>query len=188
MSELIYSSTGLLISGRVPMSTNPFEDLLPLETCNLVPLDFVHSLDVVRWRNDPANALWFTTSHKFTVEGHEAWLVKARASKTDFNWMIEDKAGEPIGTIGLYNLDRSAGRVEIGRILIGNNKNRRGGYARAAIAALLQLCRISGISVVYLYVLPGNKKAIQLYRSLDFKVTESRLTTVRMEHLITSIL
>jgi RimJ/RimL family protein N-acetyltransferase len=166
------------------MSADPFERSLPLAAGRLVPLDFAYSHEIVRWRNDPTNAVWFTTSHTFTVEGHEAWLDKARASGTDFNWVIEDGEERPIGTIGLYNLDRPAGRVEIGRILIGDRGARRGGYARAAIAALLDLCRDVGIGEVYLYVLSNNRSAIQLYESLDFVVTEDGPTTVRMACLL----
>ena len=153
------------------------------ETCRLVPLNFEHTDAVIRWRNEPGIAKWFLTSHRFEAAGHEAWLSRARASDTDFNWAIEDSFGRPVGTVGVYHVDWSECTGEFGRLLIGEPSARGKGFAYEATGLALQAAREAGLSSIYLDVLSSNLPAYSLYTKIGFKLVRDNGNVRRLEFL-----
>ena len=148
-------------------------DVIAGPRCRLVPLSSRHTDDVVSWRNDPANARWFSAVHHFTRDGHEAWLARADESGTDFNWAIETVDGAPVGTIALYNVDWEGKRAEYGRVLVGEAAARGKGFGRAATSLVFEAAYRTGLDELYLVVKDDNAAAIRLYVSLGFERTGS---------------
>lgn len=136
--------------------------------CRLVPLDERHTDLVVAWRNAPDNARWFATQALFTVDGHRRWLAARRDSDTDFNWLIESAIGEPVGTVALYALDVASRSAEFGRLVIGDPRHRRLGFARTATTLAITLARKAGLLSLRLEVMPDNVAAIRLYEATGF--------------------
>ena len=145
--------------------------------CNLIPLGPQHTDSVVRWRNDPAIAKFFSTEHVFEASAHEAWLKRTLASNTDFNWVIEALDGKPVGTIGIYNVDWPSRQGEFGRLLIGEPAARSRGFAKAATHMCLAAAAAAGLRRLCLEVLTLNAAAYNLYRQVGF-VEQSRQPTI----------
>ena len=171
-----------MIQDRSGRPADLFDVKSPIAHGALEPLHVRHSADVVKWRNDPRNTVWFTTQHHFTVEGQQAWLSKVQASGVDYNWIIEDPHAKAIGTIGLYNIDTTAGQAEIGRILIGEESARGKGYAKAAVVEVMRLARAAGLPLVYLFVVETNQAALGLYAGLGFKPAGIQDGVIKMVH------
>ena len=140
---------------------------------------------VVAWRNDPAISKWFFSETKFTVDGHKNWLGKRLASDGDFNWIIEDERGAPIGTIAIYDIDWPNGIAEFGRIVIGEAEAKGKGYAREAIPLVTNAARKAGLYKLFLEVKSSNHRAIQLYLNSGFRKVSDQNGVVRMELLLT---
>lgn len=139
------------------------------EACTLSPMTPEHTADVVRWRNDPANARWFKSKAAISAEGHERWLAKTRSDPSDYNWVIRAPSGALVGAIGLYNIDWEAGQAEYGRLLVGSAEHRGKGHARAASRLVVEAARAAGLKRIWLEVYPQNHAAISLYERLGFE-------------------
>jgi RimJ/RimL family protein N-acetyltransferase len=150
--------------------------------CRLVPLDESHTAHVVAWRNDPGIARWFVTQARFSVEGHREWLEARRNSASDFNWFIESSGGEPLGTVAIYAVDPAARSAEFGRLLIGDPKQRRLGFARDATDLAIALAGKAGLLSLTLEVKSDNVAAIRLYEQTGFSVHLARDGLLLMRH------
>jgi RimJ/RimL family protein N-acetyltransferase len=146
----------------------------------LVPLGSEHTDLVVAWRNDAQNARWFLEGAQFTRDGHIAWLAKRVGSETDFNWIIEDSEG-PVGAIGLYDVDWTDRRAEIGRLVLGEPSARGKGYALEAVHLLAEAAQRAGLTMLFLKVKSDNESAIRLYLRTGFQTVSGRDGVDRME-------
>lgn len=73
---------------------------------------------IVRLRTDPQLGRYLhETSAK--VEDQVAWIHAYEDRPDDYYFIVEDgRSGDPLGAIGIYDIDREAGRAEWGRWLI----------------------------------------------------------------------
>jgi RimJ/RimL family protein N-acetyltransferase len=148
--------------------------VLSSSAVRLVPMATEHTDLVVKWRNDPQNARWFLDQTPFTAAGHAKWLANRARSDTDFNWVIESGDGHRVGAIGLYDIDWTERRAEIGRLVLGEPSARGKGYAFEAVRLVIQAAQSAGLSMVFLEVKSDNDPAIRLYlRSGFHKVSQS---------------
>ena len=65
-------------------------------------------------RNDPALTKYIPKVNG-TITTQEAWIAKQRLSNDDYFFIIENKYGEPIGTIGCYDINFKDSTCETGR-------------------------------------------------------------------------
>ncbi len=55
------------------------------------------------------------------IENQKNWIKSSFENENDFHFIIEDKNGNPYGTIALYNIDYEKGQAEWGRWIIKPN-------------------------------------------------------------------
>jgi RimJ/RimL family protein N-acetyltransferase len=131
-----------------------------------------HTDHVIQWRNDPLNAIWFRTENVFTKSGHESWLTAQVRKGTDFNWIIVDLKGSPVGALGIYNIDWGLRKAEFGRFVVDGAARGRG-IGCEAMKLALSLAKSSGLSEIYLTVRSTNINAINLYDKIGFQHTKT---------------
>jgi UDP-4-amino-4,6-dideoxy-N-acetyl-beta-L-altrosamine N-acetyltransferase len=129
------------------------------------PRESEHQL-LVTWRNESAQ--WFFSSTRIVLDGHLAWYARVEADPSQEFYVIEAE-GQPVGTVGLTDIDVHHHRAEYGRLLIAP-EFRRKGYGGAAMRALLN--RAFGkmeLHRVWGDVLSINNAALALDRKLGFQ-------------------
>lgn len=95
---------------------------------------------------------------------------------------VDSTSGEVVGHIELHSIDKENKTAVIGRVLIGNTKNRGKGMGKNMIKALLQKCFSEfGLKKVFLVVFDYNDSAIACYKKAGFKV-EKILKDIREFH------
>jgi len=127
---------------------------------------------LVVWRNNPLIWRWFFNKFPLSKTGQKDWFLNLNkdASKKLFVICLLEN-NDPIGTIGLDNIDFLNQSTEIGNILIGEQEYFGKGYGREAVTLLLNFCYWSlNMNRVYLEVIKENTKAVQLYEQCGFLV------------------
>ncbi len=110
--------------------------MLQGEKVLLRPLE-ERDLDLVAcWRNDPNNRRFFFTTSVIYPAGQKKWYEHLITDPNRFIFMIENKAGKPVGIVGLDKIDRRNQEAEAGPGLLDPNERGRG-YVEEAIELLL---------------------------------------------------
>ncbi len=126
------------------------------------------------WRNQAHIRKWFLHSEVITPEQHHRWYEQYWDRDDDFVFVIEETEtlGRPIGQAALYHADWAHGRVEFGRLMIGDAEAIGLGLATLSTTRLLSLAFIEwGLREVRLEVLSGNVAARAVYGRCGFEMT-----------------
>ncbi|WP_419961128.1 GNAT family N-acetyltransferase [Psychrobacillus sp. BM2] len=102
---------------------------------------------------------------------HERWFESKALSTTEKMWLIVSANNdEPIGTVGLKNLDYINSNVEI-FIYIGEKDYWGKGIGSQVISEIVDFAyNTLNFHKVYLYVFEYNKRAINMYEKIGFSV------------------
>jgi UDP-4-amino-4,6-dideoxy-N-acetyl-beta-L-altrosamine N-acetyltransferase len=131
---------------------------------------------LTKWRNDPAVYDCFYEHEPLSLAMQRRWFDAFLQKRDEKYWIAETLAeGEPIGAIGLLDIDWRNRRAELGRVLVAPGGGRRSGYGR-------ELCELAlryafdhlNLHRVQLDVFADNQAAVELYRQLGFR-EEGRL-------------
>jgi RimJ/RimL family protein N-acetyltransferase len=123
------------------------------------------AIQIVRWRNDPANARWFPKQPPWTVEGHQQWFTHAYQRDPSQNVYFVRRDGCPIGLVGM-TISKGSGELE--RMILGDKRLARGGYMRQGMR---QLMEAYGLAHYWLRVMPDNETTIRFHKRNGFTVT-----------------
>lgn len=125
---------------------------------------------IVAWRSDPANYRFFLDPRPITLEGHLAWFSRYLDDSTRFDFLIEDKAGNAVGTCGLSSID--SGSCEIS-YMVGATEARGKGYATEAVQALTEVAfRELDVKHVDARILAYNEASMRVAASVGFSEHE----------------
>lgn len=109
------------------------------------------------------------------MEGQGRWYERYCEDPGDATFVAVLKTGLPVGTVALYQIDRRAGRGEMGRVLNGEQTYRRRGIALEACSLCLSYAFDSlELDQVMLESYADNLAALRLYERLGF-VTEQHV-------------
>jgi len=136
----------------------------------LRPLEEMDAGRIVEWRNHPDVSSQMFSLRGPTLEEHQAWFQKyiGGTERKEFVICLLG-SGEPIGTIGLSNINMYHGTAEYG-ILIGSSACRGKGYAHEASRLILEYAfQGLGLQKIALRVFSDNNAAIQLYERAGFE-------------------
>ncbi len=138
---------------------------------------------IVRWYTDPDVRRWLHLSDRpdVTLESEKENLEKGRENPSNLGLFIETMQGQPIGTLGLINIDRDHGRCELG-ISIGEKEHWSQGYGSDAIrVALRHAFSELGLRRVWLITDKDNQRGIRCYQKCGFR-QEGLLRAHRLRH------
>jgi RimJ/RimL family protein N-acetyltransferase len=129
---------------------------------------------LTRWRAERRQ--WFLTQFEPTVDRTKRWLESAVVpDRTRVLFLVEDEAGEHVGTIGLLHLDQDP--IELDNILRGKRQGHRDLMYWGLVAAVAWLFEHHSADGTNLCVLSTNERAISLYGRLGFEpATRYQLT------------
>ncbi|AMK14727.1 GNAT family N-acetyltransferase [Methanobrevibacter olleyae] len=128
-----------------------------------------------KWLNDPKLNLSFGKSHDaWTLQRQEAYINDYNDSDDKFFFVIvSKKTKEAIGIGILYDISYVHGKSTMG-ILI-DEKYQSKGYGKEASKLLLEFAfNILNLNNMMLYAIEFNEKAIEMYKSIGFKVIGKR--------------
>lgn len=120
----------------------------------------------VRWINDPENNLYLHYDLPLEYDKTLNWfLSKNNQNRCD---CIIEYSDNPIGLIGLLNIDRTNLKAEF-YICIGENEYKGRGFAKKSSSLLIEYgFNELGLNKIYLNVDSNNVSACRLYNSLGF--------------------
>ncbi|MGB0388767.1 MAG: GNAT family N-acetyltransferase [Ardenticatenaceae bacterium] len=116
--------------------------------------------------------VWFPVSLEFV----KRWAEKTAAEgpKDDqFQWVIEDLAGNLVGTINTHDCDRRVGTFEYG-VAVREEHKRKGYAAEAILLVLRYFFEELHYQKVTAHVYSNNRPSIRLHETLHFQL-EGRL-------------
>jgi diamine N-acetyltransferase len=134
-----------------------------------------------QWENNPD--IWAVSGtlapfSRFVIEQYLTISHQDIYTSKELRLMIDLKNGnesfKSIGCIDLFDFDPKNKRAGIG-ILIGDNKERRKGYAAEAVEVVIDYCfNILDLHQVYCSVIADNQDSMALFRKLNFESTGTR--------------
>lgn len=110
------------------------------------------------------------------VHGDEAWTAETWRRKLDLDQTVVWRAvddGDDESMVGYIAVWRLLDRLEITDLVVDPDE-RRGGIGTAMLESVLAVARARGVRAVRLEVREDNRAAIELYRSLDFRIVDRR--------------
>lgn len=134
--------------------------------------------DVLLWENNPDNWHVTDTEVPFSLHGMHQLIEQQQQFRNSGQLRLiisHNDSKEALGTIDLYDADFKNGNAAVG-ILIARNEDRGKGYAREALALLIQYVK----SVFDFYNLTasiqeGNTSSIVLFEAAGFQQVGKRL-------------
>lgn len=128
----------------------------------------MHLKKTREWINNPEISIPFLFDRFVTEEEHERWFQRTILDTTQAIYAIYSKDKIHIGNIGLKNIDKINRKAELW-VYIGDLSERKKGYAKKAIAHLLEKAfDIFSLRKIYLHVRQDNISAISTYKSNNF--------------------
>ena len=126
---------------------------------------------LAKWRFSDRNYDFFYEFLPTTKEQNEKWIESVLNKKNEINLIAYEKeSGRPVGTISLIDIDSRNQKCEIGRVLIGNEDDRKKGYGMHLISLVLEYAFLHlNMRKVYLEVFAENASAVRFYEKSGFK-------------------
>ena len=140
------------------------------EVC-LRPISDSDTPNIVKWRNTDVVRNNLIDRNPITEEGHRAYLQRFIYTKERYQFIIyllQDGEESDIGSCFVKSIDYDNKKAEIG-IFIGEESARGKGYAKYAIAKLLDFCFTElHMEKIFLWVMDTNTVAKILYKKIGF--------------------
>jgi RimJ/RimL family protein N-acetyltransferase len=118
---------------------------------------------IVRWRNQSEIRRQFFDKSLISFSGQREWFKKLLADDRRQIYLARLKpGGEPIGIIGLYDMDRVNHKAELGSIIIGDRQMWNQGLASEMIGCLLDYAFTDlNMNRIYAYAVESNSGSIR---------------------------
>lgn len=120
-----------------------------------------------RWRMDERSRAMFRSTEKVPFAVHERFMERYFSEGNTDRWFVIEAEGAPVGTITLYGFSADGREAEWGRLVVDPDLRGRG-YARRALALVIEHARGLGVRRLRCEVLEGNDVAAGLYRQAGF--------------------
>ncbi|WP_337166034.1 GNAT family N-acetyltransferase [Vibrio fluvialis] len=135
------------------------------------------------WRNREDARIWFKSTAVLTESQHRAWFQMYTGRGDDLVWVVWVN-GKRVGQVSIYNIDKTVCEAEVGRFLASPDASGQG-YMYRACSLLIEHCRKNlELRRIYLEVLPGNERALRLYRGLGFSVKKEDDNVIFMDLML----
>ncbi|MBW7453477.1 GNAT family N-acetyltransferase [Paenibacillus sepulcri] len=148
-------------------------------------------LELIRqWRNQDHIRVNFIDQNIITTQQQNNWFRKYLKNDNDIMLLaFEKKQHIPVGTAGLYRINRIYNNAEFGRLMIGSKQLSGNGYGTEIVKGLCNFAGEElGLTNIYLQVLDGNENAKHIYQKIGFKHNgvnvENSLKLIQMELIL----
>lgn len=151
------------------------------KVCLRFPFD--DEMEIVRkWRNQDRVRKQFFNEKIIDKEAQQAWWAEHKRKQTDDHFMILTRDQRPVGFSSLYNFNSKTDRVEVGRLMIGDENDLDKGYMTNALELLIDYATTTiGMTWVYLNVKETNIAGIRCYTKVGFKEVSNSNGVITME-------
>ena len=146
--------------------------MLSNNKCNLRPLVLDDVTYLNKWNNDEdLNKYLGNGFYPVSIDTQKEWIknmIDCSKFSTNKRYMIETLDHEPIGLVGLYNINFINKNCEIG-IYIGEKEYQSKGYASNAIKLIIEYAKnYLNIFKVKAFVTKSNEKAVKFWTKIGF--------------------
>jgi len=132
-------------------------------------LEEAHLPVLAGWRSDGASYPYFHEYQPISLADQAAWFAAQRTNGHEMNFAVTTLDGGLVGTISLVNIDARNRRAELGRVFIGEERLRRGGFGREMTFLVLEYAFDHlNLHKVHCEVIADNAPARGLYRKFGF--------------------
>jgi diamine N-acetyltransferase len=135
-----------------------------------------------RWENDTENWLISNTQAPFSRFVLEQYIASAHQdiySAKQLRLIICDVNNATVGSIDLFDFDPANLRAGIG-ILIADKENRGKGFAKEALALLVNYCfEVLNLHQLYCNITAGNEQSIALFEKQGFELVGTKKQWIR---------
>lgn len=144
--------------------------LKPIQN-NFIELDYNLCFLLSKWRIE--NPTISTGTFQVTEERTKKWLTELVINRDDrIIFMIHGRNDEPLGHIGLSNVDFSNNSVELDSVLRGKKNILKGLMSQCVNTLIKFALKELGFSEIDLSVLSDNNHAVNFYKKLNFKIID----------------
>tara|TARA_X000001036_G_C20503445_1_gene734869 strand:+ start:304 stop:960 length:657 start_codon:yes stop_codon:yes gene_type:complete len=144
--------------------------LKPIQN-NFIELDYNLCFLLSKWRIE--NPTISTGTFQVTEERTKKWLTELVINRDDrIIFMIHGRNEEPLGHIGLSNVDFSNNSVELDSVLRGKKNILKGLMSQCVNTLIKFALKELGFSEIDLSVLSDNNHAVNFYKKLNFKIID----------------
>lgn len=135
---------------------------------------------IVRWRSDPALIQYSISTIPLNRAKHLEWFQHYINTRDRYDFLIiEKQSKQPVGIIGLRNLDSTTQSAEIS-ILIGDHPKQ--GFATESICALLTYAKQLKFKRIWAQVHNDNLISIHLFEKCNFQFIKQNSIWKYYEH------
>jgi diamine N-acetyltransferase len=121
------------------------------------------------WRSDGASYPFFHEFRPISLAAQAEWFAAQRGNDREMNFAVCGLDGALVGTISLMRIDRRNRRAELGRVLVGEERQRRIGLGREMTHLVLEYAfKHLNLHKVFCEVVEGNLAARELYTRFGF--------------------
>ncbi len=133
-------------------------------------IEEAHLPVIAGWRSDAAAYPYFHEFHPISLADQKAWFDGQRGDPREINFAVATLDGMLVGTISLVHIDGRNRRAELGRVLIGKEDLRRGGFGREMTYLALDYAFAHlNVHKVVCEVIAENAPARRLYEKFGFQ-------------------
>ena len=134
----------------------------------LAPLRYEHLALTLAWRNHEDTRNMFRNSQYISEDVHKLWFASYLLNSSDIMFILLDR-GNPVGQLGIYNINHSLKSAEVGRF-ISSMAIRGSGKMQNAIQSLIAFCDKTLLLIeLSLEVKETNHVAIHIYQKTGFR-------------------
>ncbi|MCL3781698.1 N-acetyltransferase [Prolixibacteraceae bacterium JC049] len=158
--------------------------LLSNEKVMLRPVEPEDLEILYRWEND--SNIWhvsntLTPFSRFIIAEYIKSSAQDIYTTKQLRLMIENHNGETVGTIDLFDFDPFHLRAGVG-ILIQGEKNKRQGFAAAALDVLASYCKKHlGLIQLYANITDNNTASMHLFEKAGYQLSGTKKNWIRSE-------
>lgn len=146
-----------------------YEKLIEGRYCDLRSVDIQDAEFTLAMRQDPTLTAYLPKLD-ITVEQQKEWIKKQQVDPTDYFFVVQDKEGNRIGVMGLYNVIDGEG--ETGRLAMKGNPLQAIESQMLCVDFAFDVLKLKGL---HSYIIAENDGAIRFAKMFGPSLSEPRV-------------
>jgi len=140
---------------------------------DLYPCKLEYGEEIIRLRNQERSRYNFNQLYVSTIELQHKWFVDYENRDNDIYWCINDKKGNIVGTVRLYNIEIDGSSCHQGSLVIDESLSLSGPYAVETEILTLNYCFDKlQVETIIIEIRADNNKMISISKRIGFSFLE----------------